>query len=97
MFAPLISDPDAGAGAVPDGAPTAVVAAGVPPVVGVVGAVLEHPAIAMAITTSTITMILLREIFKRIPPDMIVIPDNVPADTGIADAGIKWVIYIQLY
>jgi hypothetical protein len=43
------------------------VAAGVPPVAGVVGLVLEHPAIATAITTSTIAMILTREIFKTTP------------------------------
>jgi hypothetical protein len=52
---------------VPDGAPAAFVAAGVPPVAGVVGLVLEHPAIATAITTSMIAMILIREIFKSTP------------------------------
>jgi hypothetical protein len=43
------------------------VATGVTPVAGVVGLVLEHPAIATAITTSTIAMILTREIFKTNP------------------------------
>jgi hypothetical protein len=44
------------------------VAAVVPPVVaGVVGLVLEHPAIATAITTSMIAMTLIREIFKITP------------------------------
>jgi hypothetical protein len=44
-----------------------VVADGVPPAGGVAGLVLEHPAIATAITTSMIAMILIREIFKTIP------------------------------
>jgi hypothetical protein len=66
MFAPL-TDPPGGAVVVPDGAPAAVVAAVVPPVAGVVGLVLEHPAIVTAITTSTIAMILTREIFKTTP------------------------------
>ncbi len=74
MPAPLTDDPAEGAEVVPDGAPAAVVAAGVAAVVavvaGVVGVVLEHPAIATAITTSMIAMILMREIFKIIPPDM---------------------------
>jgi hypothetical protein len=39
----------------------------VPVVAGVVGLVLEHPAIATAITTSMIAMILIREIFKSTP------------------------------
>jgi hypothetical protein len=64
---PPLTDPPDCAAAVPDGAPAAGVAAGVPPVVGVVGLVLEHPAIATAITTSTIAMILTREIFKTTP------------------------------
>ena len=72
IFAPLTDDPADGAEVVPDGAPAAVVAAGVaavvPPVVaGVVGLVLEHPAIATAITTSMIAMILICEIFKITP------------------------------
>jgi hypothetical protein len=78
MPAPLTDDPADGAEVVPDGAPAAVVAAGVAAVVpvvvavatGVVGVVLEHPAIATATTTSMIAMILIREIFKIIPPDM---------------------------
>jgi hypothetical protein len=70
MPAPLTTDPAAGAEVVPDGAPAAVVAFGVPPVAGVVGLVLEHPAIATAITTSMIAMILIRENFKILPPDM---------------------------
>jgi hypothetical protein len=71
MPEPLTTDPAAGAKVVPDGAPAAVVALGVPPVVGVVGLVLEHPAIATAITTSMIAMILIREIFILFPPDML--------------------------
>jgi hypothetical protein len=67
MFAPLTADPAAGAEVVPDGAPAAVVAAGVPPVVDVGGLVLEHPAITTAITTSMIAMILIPEIFKTTP------------------------------
>jgi hypothetical protein len=67
MPAPLTTDPAAGAEVVPDGAPAAVVALGVPPVVGVVGVVPEHPAIATAITTSMIAMILIHEIFKTTP------------------------------
>jgi len=71
IFAPLTDDPADGT-EVPDGAPVAVVAAGVaavvPPVVaGVVGLVLEHPAIATAITTRMIAMTLIREIFKITP------------------------------
>jgi len=66
MFAPLITDPVAGAEEPPDVLPPVVVA-GVPPVAGAVGLVLEHPAIATAITTSMIAMILIREIFKTIP------------------------------
>jgi len=71
MFAPLTTDPPDGAEVVPDGAPAAVVAAGVAtvvvPVVGVLGLVLEHPAIATPITTSVIAIILIREIFKTNP------------------------------
>jgi hypothetical protein len=81
--APLTTDPADGAEVVPDGAPAAVVAAGDPPVAGAVGLVLEHPAIATAITTSMIAMILIREIFILVPPYMIEMPDNVPDDTGI--------------
>jgi len=75
-----MTDPAAGAEVVPDGAPAAaVVAFGVvPPVAGAVGVVLEHPAIATAITTSMIAMILIREIFKLLPPDMLNLPDNLP-------------------
>ena len=71
IFAPLTTDPADDDEVVPDGALAAVVAAGVaavvPPVVGVVGLVLEHPAIATAITTNIIAMILIREIFKTTP------------------------------
>ena len=66
MFAPLTTDPAAGAEGLPDVAPPGVVP-GVPPVAGVVGLVLEHPAIATAITTSIIAMKLIREIFKTSP------------------------------
>ena len=72
MFAPLTTDPAVAAEEVPDGAPAAVVDVGVATVVCDDGVVLEHPAIATAITTNMITMILLRETFKLIPPDMIV-------------------------
>ncbi len=72
MPVPLTTDPAAGVETVPAGAPAAVVAFGVvPPGVGVVGLVLEHPAIATASTTSMIAMILIREIFKLLPPDML--------------------------
>ncbi len=76
--------------AVADGAPAAVVTAGAPPVAGVVGLVLEQPAIATAITTRTIAMILIREYFILIPPNMLDIPDNVPFDTGIRMSGSSW-------
>ena len=71
MPAPLTTDPAAGAEEPPDVAPPVVVAAGAPPVAGAVGLVLEHPAIATAITTSKIAMILIREIFILFPPYMI--------------------------
>jgi len=65
---PPLTDPVEGAVVVPKGEPVTVVAFGVvAPVVGVVGLVPEHPAIATAITTSTIAMILIREIFKSTP------------------------------
>jgi hypothetical protein len=65
---PPLTDPPAGAEVVPDGAPAAFVVFGVAAtVVDVVGLVLEHPAIATAITTSMIAMILIREIFKTTP------------------------------
>jgi hypothetical protein len=71
MPAPLTTDPADGAEEPPGLAPAAAEVAGVPPVVGVVGVVLEHPAIATAITTSMIAMILMREIFILFPPYMI--------------------------
>jgi hypothetical protein len=65
---PPLTDPVEDPEVVPEGAPAAVVAFGVvTPVVGVVGLVPEHPAIATAITTSMIAMILIREIFKTTP------------------------------
>lgn len=70
MLAPPTTDPAAGAEVVPDGTPAAVVAFGVPPVAGAVGVVLEQPAIATAITMSMIAMILIRELFKLLPPDI---------------------------
>ena len=76
---PLI-DPVEGAEVVPDGAPGVVVAAAVaavvvPVVAGTAGLVPEHPAIATAIIMSVIVMILKREIFKQLPPDMMYLPD----------------------
>jgi len=76
---PLI-DPVEGADVVPDGAPGVVVAAAVaavvvPVVAGTAGLVPEHPAIATAIMMSVIVMILKREIFKQLPPDMMYLPD----------------------
>jgi hypothetical protein len=70
MPAPLTTDPAAGAEEPPGLAPAAAVVAGVPPVAGAVGVVLEQPAIATAITMSMIAMILIREIFKLLPPDI---------------------------
>jgi len=58
MFAPLTTDPAAGADVVPDGMPAAVVADGVVLVVGDDGVVLAQPAIATAITTRMTTMTL---------------------------------------
>jgi hypothetical protein len=52
--------------------------AGVVPVAGVVGLVLEHPAIATAITTMMIAKILIREIFILISSVYPKLPDNVP-------------------
>jgi hypothetical protein len=86
-FAPLTTDPAAGIEEPPDGAPAAVVVAEDPPVAGVVGLVLEHPAIATAITTSMIAIILIREIFILTPPYAMDIPDNVPNETGIRMSG----------
>jgi len=60
---PLTIDPTAGVDVPPEAAPAAVVAAGVVPDAGVVGLVLAHPAIAMAITTRMIAKILVREMF----------------------------------
>ncbi len=62
MLAPETTDPAAGTDEPPDTAPADVVV-GVPPVAGVVGLVLEHPAIATAITTRMIAKILIPEIF----------------------------------
>jgi hypothetical protein len=74
-----LTDPVEGAEVVPDGAPgvvAATVAAVVVPVVaGTVGLVLEQPATATAIMMSVIVMILKREIFKQLPPDMMYLPD----------------------
>jgi hypothetical protein len=84
MLAPVTSDPAAGAGATP-----AVVAVGAfpesPDVVD--GVWVEHPAIATAITTSMIAMILIPEIFKLIPPDIMKIPDTSPVmrESGCRD------------
>ena len=61
MLAPETTDPAAGTDEPPDTAPADVVVTGV--VAGVVGLVLEHPAIATAITTRMIAKILIREIF----------------------------------
>ena len=90
MFAPPTTDPPDGAEVVPAGAPAAVVGAGVPPVVGAVGVVPEHPAIATAIMTSMIAMILIREIFKLLPPEIMCMPDNVTLDRGIWMSGLRW-------
>jgi hypothetical protein len=91
MFAPLTTDPADDADGVPEGAPAAVVAFGVvPPVVGAVGVVLEHPAIATASTTNMIAMILIREIFKLLPPDMMYMPDNAIPDRGLHMPGLSW-------
>ena len=75
-----LTDPVEGADVVPDGAPGVVVAAAVaavvvPVVAGTAGLVPEHPAIATAIMMSVIVMILKREIFKQLPPDMMYLPD----------------------
>jgi hypothetical protein len=84
MLAPVTSDPAAGAGATP-----AVVAVGAfpesPDVVD--GVWVEHPATATAITTSMIAMILIPEIFKLLPPDMMKIPDKSPVmrESGCRD------------
>jgi hypothetical protein len=64
MFAPLTTDPAvwvAAWGTPLVGAGDALVV--VIPVAGAAGLVLEHPAIAMAITTNMIARILIREIF----------------------------------
>jgi hypothetical protein len=97
MFAPLITDPAAGAEAVPEGAIPVVVAAGVVPVAGAVGLVLEHPAIATAITTSMIAMILICETFILSPPYLMTMPDKRLPGYRNPDAGIKMVIYVQFY
>jgi hypothetical protein len=73
MPAPPTTDPAANADVVPDGVTAVVVAAAVVAfvvvtvVAGTVGLVLEHPAIATAITTSMIAIILIRDIFKTTP------------------------------
>jgi len=74
MFAPLTTDPVAGAEGVPAVVPAAVVVVCVAPVVGDDGVVLAHPAITTAITTRMIIMILLCKIFTLIPPDIMVMP-----------------------
>jgi hypothetical protein len=63
ILAPLTTDPAAGADVVLDKVPAAVVGNGVPPVVVDGVLVLEHPAIATAITTNMIARILIRETF----------------------------------
>lgn len=87
MLVPLTTDPADDADVVPDGALTAVVAPGVaavvPPVVGEVGLVLEHPAIATAITISMIAMIPICEIFKSTPSLYYDMPDNAIPDGDI--------------
>ena len=64
------------------------------PVVGTVGLVLEPPAIATAITTSMISMILIREIFKTTPSRYDENADNVTPDWRNLDVGIRMVIYV---
>lgn len=95
MLAPVTSDPAAGAGATP-----AVVAVGAfpksPDVVD--GVWVEHPATATAITTSMIAMILIPEIFKLTPPDMMKIPDTSPVmrESGCRDyVGILYKILLK--
>jgi hypothetical protein len=100
MLAPVTSDPAAGAvePAVCAGATPAVVAVGdfpeSPDVVD--GVWVEHPATATAITTSMIAMILIPEIFKLTPPDMMKIPDTSPVmrESGCRDSLL---FYIRFY
>jgi hypothetical protein len=94
-----LTDPVEGAEVVPDGAPGVVVAAAivVPVVAGTAGLVLEHPAIATAIMMSVIVMILKREIFKQLPPDMMYLPDIANPGKGTTVPGLKMVFYVQLY
>jgi hypothetical protein len=81
MPAPVTTEPAAVAVEPDDGMLPAVVTAGVfpesPDFVDVVW--VEHPETATAITTSTIVMILIPEIFKLIPPYIMKIPDTSPA------------------
>jgi hypothetical protein len=102
MFAPVTTDPVAGAvePAACAGATPAVVAVGVfpksPDVVD--GVWVEHPATATAITTSMIAMILIPEIFKLTPPDMMKIPDTSPVmrESGCRDyVGILYKILLK--
>jgi len=89
MSAPLTTDPVAGAEVVPTGVPAAIVVVCVAPVVGDDGVVLAHPAIAIAITTRMIIMTLLRKIFTLIPPDLMVMPDNVTPRRGLLMPGLR--------